>query len=143
MVTVMENNQEYIAIPTKIAFDKTLTTTAKLLYGEIAFLCVKEGFCWATNGYLARLFNVDNRTIQRALHDLKEKGYIFLNTYDKNVASCDKIVPDLRQICLAPLDKNDIQKNKRKKNKNSISKKSTDFSAYDLELYEEMLLKND
>lgn len=143
MVNIMKNKKDFLIIPNDVAFDTKLSSSAKLLYAEIAYLCNIEGFCWASNGYLGRLFGIDNRTVQRLLRQLKDKGYIFFDTPDKNVAPYDKNVANIRQICLTPRDKNVIQSNKNNRNKNSYKKKSEDFSAYDLDLYEEMLRNND
>lgn len=51
---------------------------ARLLYGTLAALSTKSGFCWASNRYLSQLFHVTPETISRALKALETAGYIRL-----------------------------------------------------------------
>ncbi len=36
----------------------------------------KEGFCWASNGYLAKLYNAGSRSVSRRVAELVEAGFI-------------------------------------------------------------------
>ena len=60
-----------VNIPAAIRFDRQLSAHAKLLYGEIKALCDKEGYCWASNRYLAALYGVKKETISYWLRQLK------------------------------------------------------------------------
>lgn len=72
-----ENRVGYYAIiPANVRYDSELTDKAKLLYGEITCLSNKEGYCFATNKYFAKLYNCTNRAIQSAISKLQERGYI-------------------------------------------------------------------
>lgn len=74
-----ENYPAYYAIiPANVRYNKNLPPNAKLLFGEITALCNKEGFCWATNRYFAKIYNVDNSSITRWIALLKTYGYICL-----------------------------------------------------------------
>lgn len=53
-----------------------VSANAKLLYGEITCLCEAEGFCWASNGYLAKLYDAGERTVSRWLTELEKAGFI-------------------------------------------------------------------
>lgn len=137
-------------IPANVRYDKDLPANAKLLYGELSVLCQQKGFCWATNSYFAKLYDVDTRTVSRWLSALKSKGYIFFEGDDKNVLPQDKNVPQVRQICLTPQDNNVVQNKKNNNKKNKVlsracarERESNDFGAFDLELYEEMLRSQD
>lgn len=66
----------YAIIPATVRYDDQLTDKAKLLYGEITCLSSKEGYCYATNKYFAKLYNCTNRAIQNAISKLQERGYI-------------------------------------------------------------------
>jgi len=66
----------YAIIPANVRYDKRLTPTARLLYGEITALCNKEGFCWAKNDYFSNLYDVSNRTVIRWIGQLQELGYL-------------------------------------------------------------------
>jgi hypothetical protein len=76
------NNQEniqpnfYAIIPAHIRYDKDLEPNAKLLYGEITALASQYGYCWASNEYFEKLYDVDERTIRRWISSLSKKKYI-------------------------------------------------------------------
>lgn len=74
------NKSYYAILPANVRYDKKLTPGAKLLYAEITALCNEKGFSWATNNYFEKLYNVNNRTIQRWLKDLKTEKYIYIET---------------------------------------------------------------
>ncbi|WP_445622642.1 DnaD domain protein [Lacticaseibacillus paracasei] len=66
----------YAIIPAGVRYDKQLPQGAKLLYGEITALTNKNGYCWASNDYFAKLYSVSNSTIQSWLKSLEDKSYI-------------------------------------------------------------------
>lgn len=75
----MDKNEKvgyYAIIPAHIRYDNELPANAKLLYGEITALCNKEGYCWATNDYFAKLYDCSKSTISRLISNLKKRGYI-------------------------------------------------------------------
>lgn len=78
----------YAIIPATVRYDKSLTSGAKLLYGEITALCSKEGYCWATNRYFASLYDTSEKTITRWVKQLKDGGYINCkNKYDERTGA--------------------------------------------------------
>lgn len=66
----------YAVIPANVRYDTRLSPLAKLLYGEITCLCQKEGFCWATNAYFAKLYKKRKDWISRVISLLAKCGYI-------------------------------------------------------------------
>lgn len=64
-------------IPARVRYDPELPDKAKLLYGEIRALASRDGFCWATNEYFSRLYEVSERTVQRMLSALTDRRHIF------------------------------------------------------------------
>lgn len=73
----MEEKPSYYAIiPATVRYDEDLIPHAKLLYGEITALSNKEGYCYATNKYFAKLYQVHWTTISRWIKDLQDKKYI-------------------------------------------------------------------
>lgn len=83
----MEENRKpgYLAlIPAEVRYDTTLAPNAKLLYGEITALAGADGFCWASNEYFSRLYQMDKRTISRLIGQLQELGHIQVEMVRKN-----------------------------------------------------------
>ena len=73
----MDNFKNYYAIiPANVRYDKDLPANAKLLYGEITALCNEKGYCWASNDYFAKLYNVEDRTVRRWISSLVKKEYL-------------------------------------------------------------------
>ena len=71
-----EKPNYYAIIPAVVRYDKNITANAKLLYGEITSLCDKEGYCWATNDYFAKLYGVSKTSISIWIKSLIDNGYI-------------------------------------------------------------------
>ena len=104
----MEENEKpnyFSIIPANVRYDDTLCANAKLLYGEITSLCNNEGFCWASNEYLAKLYKTSKETISRWVSKLKAKGYIRVKLfYKKDSKEIDKrIITITNQY---PIDEN-------------------------------------
>lgn len=70
----------YAIIPANVRYCKNITMGAKLLYGEITALTNKEGYCWATNEYFQKLYDVEKNTIIRWLNQLIDNRFIFKST---------------------------------------------------------------
>ena len=75
----MEEKQEtsyYSIIPATILYNKNLKANQKLLYAIITSLTHKEGYCYATNRYLAEKLGVKTNTVSSWITDLNRKGFI-------------------------------------------------------------------
>ncbi len=67
----------YSVIPADVRYCKALgNASPRDLYGEITALCNKHGFCFASNGYFAELYEVDPRTIRRWIALLVSEGFV-------------------------------------------------------------------
>ena len=76
-VTIMNEKPGYYAIlPPDVRYDKQLPQGAKLLYSEITALSNKNGYCWASNDYFAKLYSVSIGTIKSWLKCLEDNSYI-------------------------------------------------------------------
>ncbi len=87
----------YTILPEAIRKDKNLTFFEKVLYGEIAALTNKEGFCFATNKYLSEFFCKSTRYVSKGLSKLQNLGYLSLRI--------DKDGGNDRKIYLGEMDK--------------------------------------
>ena len=74
----MENPNYYAIIPANVRYDDRLRANEKLLYGEIVALSNKDGKCWASNSYFAKIYKVGTSTISTWINNLAENGYIVL-----------------------------------------------------------------
>ena len=66
----------YAVIPAKVRYDKRLPLGARLIYGEVTALCNDVGYCWASNQYFSKQYEINDRTIRRWLEQLAKYGYI-------------------------------------------------------------------
>lgn len=68
----------YSVIPARVRDDHLLRPNAKLLYGELSALAQAEGYCWASNSYLAEQLGVATKTVEGLLRQLRDRGHIQL-----------------------------------------------------------------
>lgn len=74
-----ENNVGYYSIiPATVLYNKELKANEKLLYAIITSLSNKEGYCFATNKYLAEKLDVNPKTISSWISDLKDRNFIIV-----------------------------------------------------------------
>ena len=80
----MDQQPNYYAIITAdVRYDNRLTDSEKLLYAEITALSNKYGYCIASNGYFAKLYNVTKVTISRRISKLTKNNYLHIETIKK------------------------------------------------------------
>lgn len=92
----------YAVIPANVRYDNELTPNAKLLYGEITALANEKGYCWASNSYFSKLYEVSKETVSRWITNLENKGYIYTQLIYKEGS---KEIKE-RRIYITPIDKN-------------------------------------
>ena len=63
-------------ITSEVLHDPNLSDRAKLLFCHISVLVKKEGYCWASNAYFEKAFNVKKNAINNSLRELEEGGFI-------------------------------------------------------------------
>ena len=78
----METPTFYAILPASVRYDARLKAAEKILYCEITSLSNAKKYCHAGNNYFATLYDVDERTIRRWLHNLEELGYLLIE-YEK------------------------------------------------------------
>lgn len=94
----MDKPSYYAVIPADVRY-ADIPSSAKLLYAEITCLCNANGYCWASNGYFAELYNVAQTTISEWISILVKGGFLLVEI--------DRIGGNKRKIWLAtPIQKN-------------------------------------
>lgn len=77
-----EKQTHFIIIPAEVLLSKKIPANAKLLYGEILYLCNDKGYCWASNNHFAELFGVSVTSISLWVTSLRENGFIECNVWE-------------------------------------------------------------
>ncbi len=147
----MENPNYFAVVPAKIRYDDRLRANEKLLYGEITALANKDGKCWATNSYFAKIYKVGTSTISTWINNLAKNGYVVLKyVYRKNTNEIEKreiTLTDVSTIADRGIHKIEIGVHKkikgysqnRKENNTSINKEEEEEeNQVDLNHREEM-----
>ena len=80
----------YSVIPASVRYDKELRPNAKLLYGELSALTLAEGYCWATNSYLADLFDLSAKTVEALIKQLRDRGHIRVEV-ERDPETCEVV----------------------------------------------------
>ena len=96
----------YAIIPANVRYDAELSSTAKILYGEITALASKDGYCFAGNRYFEELYKMSERSVSRILKQLCDRGYIFIQDGDgkkRRIYISDGVTPTKMSI---NIDKN-------------------------------------
>ena len=110
----MEERPSYFSILTAdVRYDKRLSASEKVLYSEITALANKEGYCYATNGYFAKLYEVAESTISVQIKKLAECGYVTIsieNGYKRKIyigykEDLEKSNTPLYENLIPPLEK--------------------------------------
>lgn len=66
----------WAVLPASVRYDPNLPPNAKLLYAEISSLADRSGYCFASNEYFARNFELGVKSIQRLIKALADQKYI-------------------------------------------------------------------
>jgi len=71
-----ETPNYYTITPASVRYDKGLSMSEIVMYGEITALANKTGFCSASNHYFAKLYSVSKETVSRWISNLQKRGHI-------------------------------------------------------------------
>lgn len=74
----------YAVIPSTVLFNEELKSNEKLLYAVITALANKEGYCYASNNYLADLFNSKAHTISNWISYLNKLNFVYVDLIRNN-----------------------------------------------------------
>lgn len=146
----MEEKPNYYAIiPAEVRYDKDLKPNEKLLYGEITSLMNKEGYCYASNKYFSKLYNVSTRSICEWVNNLINKGYIISEmVYKENSTEIDyrKLTLPLWKKTSRGIEENfvgGIEENFHINNKDIILNNNRDIYIEEIEKWKPILTPND
>lgn len=100
----------YAVLTAEVLTSKDLNNLQKLIFALVSNLQNASGYCWASNEYLAEALNTSERTIQRNVKGLVDRGYLFrevVKTKDgsNRILSVNTNPPAKNDVC--PHDKND------------------------------------
>lgn len=89
----MDKPNYYAIIPASVRYDKDLSPTAKLFFGEITSLANATGICFAGNDYFSKIYNISERQVKRIIKQLEEKGYIYVtrNTQSREIQLAERV----------------------------------------------------
>ena len=117
------NPSYYAIIPAEVRYSD-IKPNAKLLYGEITCLTHHTGYCFATNKYFAKLYNVSKNTISLWIKDLKDAGFIEIEMIYK-----DKEIIE-RRIGITKFDEGGVIKNMEDNNIKSNTIKNNNMIEF-------------
>lgn len=106
-----ERPSYYSIMPATIRYDKRLKMAERVMFSEISALSNKYGYCTASNGYFAVLYEVDKATISRWINHLKSLGYLRTEMLKKSRVVASRriylnIDPTVAVSHNAPIDQN-------------------------------------
>ena len=147
----MKNEKAYYAIiPANVRYCPTLSAHAKLFYGEMTALCNDKGYCWATNTYFSKLYEVNRATISVWVRALEERGFIKCTMKNNNMRRIylaggvlEKSNRGIRKNRGGVLEKsNTLYNNTLNNTKNTLGKKPAKKVRSLFPLFEDTKIKN-
>ena len=72
----MEKPNYFGILPANVRYDMNLKRMEKILFTEISSLTNKDGYCYATNSYFSKLYEVHKNTVGAWINNLEKQGYI-------------------------------------------------------------------
>lgn len=101
----MEKPNYYGILPANVRYDKRLKAMEKILYSEITALANTQGFCFASNSYFAKLYEVDKKTVGVWVNNLAKFGYLKVELIykenSKEVLERRLYIVDLKEVSLS------------------------------------------
>ena len=92
----------YGILPASVRYDSEVCSSAKVLYTEFTALCVKDGFCWASNDYFSKLYTVKKTTISEWEKQLQDHGHIDVEQHGPKRKIYLREIPTLREKSKVP-----------------------------------------
>lgn len=121
----------YAIIPADVRYSK-LKANAKLLYGEITALSSKEGYCFATNNYFAKLYDVTKNTISLWVSQLHKAGFISVELIKKGEQITERRIGITKKDDRANIKNNELSSIKINNTTNISNRKEKFIAEVDL-----------
>ena len=137
----MEKPNYYGIIPATVRYDKRLKPMEKILYSEITALANTQGFCFASNSYFGKLYEVHKNTVGIWINNLVECGYLKVKMIykenSKEVLERRLYIVDLKEVPLStPVQEEKILEEEREE-RASINKNIDTLSTKSLTPYQQ------
>ena len=110
----MEINEKpsfYAVLPAYVRYEKRLKPAERLLFAEISALTNKFGYCTASNGYFADLYETRKETVSKWISHLSELGFLRLEmVYEgkqikgRKIWIDEKVMAPIDEKVMAPID---------------------------------------
>ena len=111
---MMETNEKpsfYAILPAYVRYEKRLKPAERLLFAEISALTNKFGYCTASNGYFAELYETRKETVSKWISHLSELGFLRLEmVYEgkqikgRKIWIDEKVMAPIDEKVMAPID---------------------------------------
>ena len=111
---MMETNEKpsfYAILPAHVRYEKRLKPAERLLFAEISALTNKFGYCTASNGYFAELYETKKETVSRWISHLSELGFVKLEmVYEgkqikgRKIWIDEKVMTPIDEKVMTPID---------------------------------------
>ena len=110
----MEINEKpsfYAVLPAHVRYEKRLKPAERLLFAEISALTNKFGYCTASNGYFADLYETRKETVSKWISHLSELGFLRLEMiYEgkqikgRKIWIDEKVMTPIDEKVMTPID---------------------------------------
>lgn len=136
----MEKPNYYGILPANVRYDKRLKPMEKILYSEITALANTQGFCFASNSYFGKLYEVHKNTVGIWINNLVECGYLKVKMIykenSKEVLERRLYIVDLKEVPLStPVQEEKILEEEREE-RDPINEKIDTLSTKSLIPYQ-------
>ena len=130
----------YSITPATVRYDNRLKANEKLLFGEITALSNIKGYCYSTNKYFSKLYDVATPTVSKWINHLKELGYVKVEMIKDGKEIKErhlfpavdpinkKINTPINEKVNSPINKK-VKENNTRNNNTSINKSSSTAAA--------------
>ena len=111
MMEINEKPSFYAVLPAYVRYEKRLKPAERLLFAEISALTNKFGYCTASNGYFADLYETRKETVSKWISHLSELGFLRLEMVcegkqikGRKIWIDEKVMTPIDEKVMTPID---------------------------------------